>query len=68
MVCRAWEIPPSDVLMIGDFQHDIEAGQSAGMRTVLLTAVHDCAGSSWANEADFVVDSYAALTELLFGR
>ncbi|MCA9247026.1 MAG: HAD family hydrolase [Planctomycetales bacterium] len=68
MVCRAWEIPPSDVLMIGDFRHDIEAGQSAGMRTVLLTAVHDYRAASWASDADFVVESYTALTELLFGH
>jgi HAD superfamily hydrolase (TIGR01549 family) len=36
-ICEAWQIAPADVLMIGDYLYDIEAGRSAGARTALVT-------------------------------
>jgi HAD superfamily hydrolase (TIGR01549 family) len=37
-LCREWQLPPSEVAMIGDYRFDVECGQAAGARTVLLTA------------------------------
>jgi HAD superfamily hydrolase (TIGR01549 family) len=36
-ICEAWQVVPADVLMIGDYLYDIEAGRNAGTRTALIT-------------------------------
>ena len=36
-ICAAWEMTPDEVLMIGDYRYDIEAGHNAGTRTALVT-------------------------------
>lgn len=35
-ICRSWNIPPSDVLLVGDYRDDIVCGQAAGVQTCLL--------------------------------
>lgn len=34
-ICRHWRLQPDDVLFIGDYLYDLEAGRNAGIRTVL---------------------------------
>jgi phosphoglycolate phosphatase len=34
-LCGLWNVSPSDVLFVGDYLHDINAGRAAGVRTVL---------------------------------
>ena len=34
-ICRAWQVPPERVVMIGDYWFDIACGRGAGVRTVL---------------------------------
>src|SRR5262245_26574914 len=36
-ICTAWALAPADVLTIGDYLFDIEAGRQAGTRTALVT-------------------------------
>lgn len=36
-ICETWQLHPSEVLMVGDFRFDMEAGHRAGARTVLYT-------------------------------
>jgi HAD superfamily hydrolase (TIGR01549 family) len=36
-ICRQWNLPAREVVMIGDYRFDIECGQAAGCRTVLFT-------------------------------
>lgn len=36
-ICEAWQVTPAEVLMIGDYLYDIEAGRNAGTRTALIT-------------------------------
>jgi len=36
-ICQTWNVPPRQVVMIGDFKFDVLSGRSAGARTVLLT-------------------------------
>jgi phosphoglycolate phosphatase len=40
-ICEAWQIVPADVLMIGDYLYDVEAGRNAGARTALVTHGRD---------------------------
>jgi HAD superfamily hydrolase (TIGR01549 family) len=40
-ICAAWALPPRDVLTIGDYLFDIEAGRKAGTRTALVTHGRD---------------------------
>jgi HAD superfamily hydrolase (TIGR01509 family) len=35
-ICAAWDLAPAQVLMIGDYLYDIEAGAAAGTRTALV--------------------------------
>jgi HAD superfamily hydrolase (TIGR01549 family) len=50
LICRCWNLPPEEVLMIGDYIYDIEAGRRAGTKTALVTH-----GRTWsfADLADF---------------
>jgi HAD superfamily hydrolase (TIGR01549 family) len=36
-ICKAWQMAPTEVLMIGDYLFDIEAGRNAGTKTALVT-------------------------------
>lgn len=52
LICRRWSMEPCDVLFFGDFLFDLQAGQRAGMPTVLY-APEELPG--YAREADFVI-------------
>jgi HAD superfamily hydrolase (TIGR01509 family) len=36
-ICAAWGLRPAEVLMVGDYLYDMQAGRSAGTRTALVT-------------------------------
>jgi HAD superfamily hydrolase (TIGR01509 family) len=36
-ICAAWGVAPAEVLMVGDYLYDLQAGRSAGTRTALVT-------------------------------
>jgi HAD superfamily hydrolase (TIGR01549 family) len=57
-ICAAWALPPADVLMIGDYLFDVEAGRQAGTRTALVTH-----GRDWhfAHLADLTFPSFREL-------
>jgi HAD superfamily hydrolase (TIGR01549 family) len=57
-ICTAWDLPPRDVLTIGDYLFDIEAGRQAGTRTALVTH-----GRDWpfAHLADVTFPSFREL-------
>jgi HAD superfamily hydrolase (TIGR01509 family) len=40
-ICAAWGLAPAEVLMVGDYLYDIQAGRSAGTRTALVTHGRD---------------------------
>jgi HAD superfamily hydrolase (TIGR01509 family) len=63
-ICRRWQVPPEQAVMIGDFRFDVEAGRAAGTRTVLLAGVEP---ASYPNEegADLVLSSLVQWRELL---
>jgi HAD superfamily hydrolase (TIGR01509 family) len=36
-ICAAWGLAPAEVLMVGDYLYDLQAGRGAGTRTALVT-------------------------------
>lgn len=54
LIARQWKVRPESLVMIGDFRHDIEAGNAAGVRTVLCTGGKSLPSSSDAHRV--VVD------------
>ncbi len=36
-ICAAWGVAPAEVLMVGDYLFDLQAGRNAGTRTALVT-------------------------------
>lgn len=61
-ICRQWQLPPDDVLFIGDYLYDLEAGRNAGIRTVLYSPTqafdHD-------HDPAWIFDDFAAIWELI---
>jgi HAD superfamily hydrolase (TIGR01549 family) len=59
-ICTTWGLPPTDVLTIGDYLFDIEAGRQAGTRTALVTH-----GRAWpfAHLADVTFPNFRELPD-----
>ncbi len=53
------DVPVEQLLIVGDYRHDMDAGRAAGAMTVLLTNGHT---PSWPVAADLVIER---LTDLL---
>lgn len=51
ILCRTWQLPAEQILVVGDYKYDLLAGRAAGTQTALVTH-----GRSWdfANLADYV--------------
>ena len=64
-LCRQWQLPPGDVVMVGDYRFDIEAGRRAGARTVLYTAGENMRHIDWALDADLHLDCFTRPEPLL---
>jgi HAD superfamily hydrolase (TIGR01549 family) len=63
-ICRAWRLPPSRVLMIGDYWFDIACGRSAGARTVLYSGGVEASQLADHAGADFVLPCFTRGTTL----
>lgn len=64
-ICQQWQVPPHEVVMIGDYRFDVDSGRAAGARTVILTGeVHP---DEYPNEeqADLRLRSLAETEPLL---
>jgi HAD superfamily hydrolase (TIGR01509 family) len=57
-ICRQWRAAPADVVMIGDYLFDIQAGLRAGARTALFARGRDRANLAGTDLADLVFDSF----------
>lgn len=64
-LCQQWNVSPEEVVLIGDYRFDVEAGRAAGARTVLLTV--DVAPHEHPNQeqADLLLHSLADYRRLL---
>lgn len=54
-ICRAWNLPPDEVVFCGDYLFDLQAGRSAGMRTILFAPG---ALPEFADQADIVLRTF----------
>ncbi|HEY1860183.1 MAG TPA: HAD family hydrolase [Gemmataceae bacterium] len=61
-ICRVWCLPPRDVLMIGDYLYDVQAGIQAGVRTALVTHGRVL---PFADQADLTFPGFEAIPATL---
>ncbi len=67
-ICRDWNLAPADVLFVGDYLFDLQAGHNAGTRAVLFVpdlATRPEALPEWSDEADWVVGGFDELHQLV---
>lgn len=63
-LAREWGLKPAEVMVVGDYIHDIRSGCSAGSVTVLL--INDCV-PEWVSEADYTIHRLDELMRLIEG-
>ncbi len=54
-ICRAWNLPPAEVVFCGDYLFDLQAGRRAGMRTILFAPGPV---PEFADQADLVLRTF----------
>ena len=67
-ICQDWNMAPADVLFVGDYLFDLQAGHNAGTRAVLFVpelSPRPEALPEWSDEADWVVGGYDELHQLI---
>lgn len=67
-IIQLWSCSPAEIVVIGDFVFDIEAGRRAGATTVLFADGRDRNGLRGVTIADHVVDSFQNIREQLGDR
>lgn len=60
-LAAAWQVPPADMVMVGDYRFDLAAGRAAGTRTVLV----NMSANPWPELTDWHAVDCAALLKLL---
>lgn len=60
-LAAAWQVPPAEMVMVGDYRFDLAAGRAAGTRTVLV----NMPANPWPELTDWHAVDCAALLELL---
>lgn len=61
-ICEAWQVLPAEVLMVGDYLFDLQAGRNAGARTALVTHGRQPA---FAHLADLTFSTFETLPDAL---
>jgi len=64
-ICNLWGVESKRVVVIGDFEFDIEAGKSAGATTVFFTRGRDINQLGGVSKADFVLESFVNPEKLI---
>lgn len=60
-LATAWEVPPAEMVMVGDYRFDLAAGRAAGTRTVLV----NMPANPWPELTDWHAVDCAALLDSL---
>ena len=60
-LARAWEVEPSQMVMVGDYRFDLDCGRAAGTRTVLVNLPEN----PWPELADWHAEDCAALRRMI---
>jgi len=58
-ICEIWGLTVDEVVVIGDYHFDIDAGRNAGARTVLYARGRDPAKLRWAARADYILPCFS---------
>jgi len=58
-ICQQWNTTPAEVVMIGDYHFDINAGNRAGSHTVLIAHTQVHLEEPWVAAASYVTQSFA---------
>lgn len=61
-LAQRWKLPPAELLVVGDYVHDLRCARDAGARNVLL--VNDKM-PEWAHEADFIIHDLGELPDVI---
>lgn len=56
LICERWKLPPSEVLLVGDFWIDIKTGEIAGTRT---TMYGEESSRNLVEKADFAFEDFS---------
>ncbi len=67
LLARRLDVPPHEMLFVGDFRWDLMAGQNAGTPTVLLVNQHNH-DAGYQDMADYTVHSLDELKEIIDGE
>ena len=62
LIAERWAISPHEIIVIGDYLFDLQAGRRAGMRSILF-APGEC--PDFASEADFILRDFRHAVDLL---
>ena len=62
LIARRWGLPTHQIIVIGDYLFDLQAGRRAGMRSDLFAPNET---PPFANEADFILRDYREAVKLL---
>lgn len=60
-LARAWQVDPADMVMVGDYRHDLDCGRAAGAKTVLVNLPEN----PWPELTDWHVQDCVELRGLL---
>ena len=60
-LAAAWEVPPAEMVMVGDYRFDLAAGRAAGTRTILV----NMPTNPWPELTDWHAVDCAALLDSL---
>jgi len=63
LVLNHYGIEPYQMAFVGDYLYDVQAGNNAGVKTILLTAQERA--DEWAPSADFVAEDLFEVMDLL---
>ncbi len=58
-ICQQWQTTPAEVVMIGDYHFDINAGNRAGAHTVLIAHTDQHLDEPWVASASYVTQSFS---------
>jgi HAD superfamily hydrolase (TIGR01549 family) len=62
-ILEKWNLAPEECLMVGDYIHDIQAANAAGVVSCYYKNTH---GGDYEREADYTVKSFKELETLVF--
>ncbi len=63
-ILNEWNLPPEKVVMVGDYIHDIECGNDAGVHTCFY--LNPTGDPAYSDSADYTVSSFIELETIIF--